>query len=208
MYVSIKTGLLVIALIVFQNSFISAQENNLEVRFDSRLESILILNMDPEAIVEFGIREINDQLYQITKTPEDINFSVESTGSWNLSISAVEPYFTGTNDSSQKIPVDFIGFYIENRGTNWDNGLFSNIANLTRDTVLSMSADRITVLTNGKRGNIGGADKNSFVLRWKFNYEDEAAKIKKFTGMKIKDDYYSGKFFITLSESQVPWKSE
>lgn len=199
-----KNGLYLFIFLIFPFTHLKAQENNLEVKFDSRLESILILNMDPETNLEFGIREINDQLYQITKTPEDINFSIESTGSWNLSITAADPYFTGTNDSSQKIPVDFIGFYIENRGSNWDNGLFSNIANLTRDTVISLSADKITVLTNGKKGNIGGSDKNSFVLRWKFNFEDEATKIKKFTGMKIKDDYYSGRFFITLSESQMP----
>ncbi len=193
---------------VFINFFVGsyAQEHILEVQVASKLESILNLNMDPNARVEFGIQEVNENLYQVTKEPEDINFSIESTGAWNVSISSADPYFTGTNDSCSKIPVDFIGFYIENRGTNWDNGLFSNIANLTRDTVISLSAEKITVLTNGNRGNIGGTDRNSFVIRWRFNYEDEALKIKKFTGMKIKDDYYSGKFFITLSESQTQYK--
>ena len=193
---------------VFINFFVGsyAQEHILEVQVASKLESILNLNMDPNARVEFGIQEVNENLYQVTKEPEDINFSIESTGAWNVSISAADPYFIGTNDTSSKIPVDFIGFYIENRGTNWDNGLFSNIANLTRDTVISLSAEKITVLTNGNRGNIGGTDRNSFVIRWRFNYEDEALKIKKFTGMKIQDDYYSGKFFITLSESQTQYK--
>ncbi len=183
-------------------SLLQAQETNMEVGFESKLESVLILNMPPDAKVEFGVKEINDNLYQITKTPDDINFSIESTGSWNLSISAEDAFFTGSNDSSQKIPIDFMGFYIENRGTNWDNGLYSNIANLTKDTVMSLTPDKITVLSSGKRGNIGGTDRNSFVLRWKFNYDDEASKVKRFNGLKIKDDFYSGKFFITLSESQ------
>lgn len=74
--------------------------------------------------------------------------------------------------------------------------------------MLTLSVDKVTVLTNGKRGNVGGSDKNAFVIRWKFTYEEEAKKIKRFTGMKIKDDYYAGKFFITLSESQTPWKPE
>lgn len=203
-----QTGLLALLLLLLTASLVGAQENNMEIRFDSRLESILNLNMDPEANIEFGLRQISDELYQVTKSPEDVNFSIESTGSWNLSISAIDPYFKGTSDSSQKIPLDFIGFTIESLGSNWDNGLFSNTANLTKDTVLTLSVDKITVLTNGKRGNVGGSDKNAFVIRWKFTYEEEARKIKRFAGMKIKDDYYAGKFFITLSESQTPWKPE
>lgn len=184
----------------------SAQEMDMETRVEANLESVLILNMDPEANIEFGIKEINDNLYQVTKTPDDVNFSVEATGNWNLSISATEPYFSGINDSSQKIPIDFIGYYIENKGTNWDNGLFSNIANKSKDTLLALTTKETTILINGRRNNIGGADNNSFVLRWKFIYEDEITKMKKFSRFKIKDGYYVGGFYVTLSESSIPYK--
>ncbi len=183
-----------------------AQETNIEVRTEAILESILVLNIDPDAVIEFGIKEVNDNLYQITKKPDDVNFSVESTGNWNLSISATDPYFTGTNDPNQKIPVDFIGYYIENMGNNWDNGLFSNIANKTKDTLLPLKARETMILINGRRNNIGGSDNNSFILRWKFIYEDEITKMKKFSSFKIKDDYYMGGFHITLSESLTPYK--
>ncbi len=186
----------------------AGQETILEVQFETRLESILTLNIDPNARVEFGIQEINENLYQITKMPDDVHFSVESTGNWTLSIAAADSYFTGTNDSTQKIPVDFIGFTVQNLGTNWDNGLFSNIANVSKDTTLSLSEERITILTNGRVGNIGGTDKNSFLLRWKFVLEDEPAKITRFTGMRLKDDYYTGNFYIILTEAQEPPKSD
>ena len=183
-----------------------AQETYMETRVIARLESVLVLNIDPDANIEFGIKEINDNLYQITKNPDDVNFSVESNGNWNLSISASNPYFRGINDSSQKIPINFLGYYIENKGTNWDNGLFSNIANKTKDTILPLKTDETTILINGTRNNIGGYDNNSFVLRWKFIFEDELTKMKEFSSFSIKDDYYIGEFYITLSESRAPFK--
>jgi len=184
----------------------TAQEIDIETRVEAKLESVLILNIDPNANIEFGIKEINDNLYQITKNPDDVNFSIESTGNWNLSISAIDQYFNGINDTSQKIPVDFIGYYIENKGENWDNGLFSNIANKSKDTLLPLTTKETMILINGKRNNIGGSDNNSFVLRWKFIYEDEITKMKEFSNLKIKDDYYIGGFYITLSESMTPYK--
>jgi hypothetical protein len=60
-----------------------AQETNLEVQFESRLETVLTLNIDPESNIEFRIEEVNEHLYQITEQPDDIYFSVESTGNWN-----------------------------------------------------------------------------------------------------------------------------
>lgn len=183
-----------------------AQGIDMETRVEANLVSVLILNIDPQANIEFGIKEINDNLYQVYKNPDDVNFSIEATGNWNLSISATEPYFSGINDSSQKIPVDFIGYFIENKGTNWDNGLFSNIANKSKDTLLALTTKETTILINGRRDNIGGADNNSFVLRWKFIYEDELTKMKKFSSFKIKDDYYIGGFYLTLSESSIPYK--
>ncbi len=185
---------------------LTAQEIDMVTGVEAKLESVLILNIDPDATIEFGIKEINDNLYQVTKNPDDVNFSVEATGNWNLSISATDSYFSGINDSSQKIPVDFIGYFIENKGTNWDNGLFSNIANKTKDTLLALTTKETTILINGRRNNIGGADNNSFVLRWKFIYENDLTKMKKFSRFQIKDDYYVGGFYITLSESGIPYK--
>ncbi len=183
-----------------------AQTIDMETRVEARLESVLILNIDPEANIEFGIKEVNDNLYQITKTPDDVNFSIESTGNWNLSISATNPYFKGINDPNQEIPIEFIGYYIENKGTNWDNGLFSNIANKTKDTLLPLRTEETMILINGKRNNIGSATNNAFVLRWKFIYENELTKMKEFSNFKIEDDYYIAGFYITLSESYTPYK--
>jgi hypothetical protein len=171
------------------------------IHTEARLESVLILRMDPERYVEFGIEQVNEDLYHITKHPEDVMFSVESTGNWDLSISANEPYFTGENDESHKVPVDFIGLTIENMGTNWDNGLFSNIANATKDTILYLEDERTELLASGMRGNIGGSEMNSFILRWKFFYEDESLRTLKFSNFNIPDDLYKVGYTITLSES-------
>jgi len=179
----------------------NAQENNIEANFRTRLESVLILNVDPEIRIEFGLNEVNDNLFQVTKAPDAINFSVESTENWNLSITASDPYFRGVNDPSQKIPVEFLGFYIESLGTNWDNGVFSNISNKTKDTVISLSEEKTVVLANGRRNNIGGTDKNSFILRWKFMNEDSDLNLKEISNLNLKDDRFIGRFFITLSES-------
>lgn len=184
----------------------TAQKIDIETVVEAKLESMLILNIDPNANIEFGIKEINDNLYQITKEPDDVNFTVESTGNWNLSISATEPYFYGVNDSTRKIPIDFIGYTIDNQGNNWDNGLFSNIANKSKDTILPLRMEETMVMINGSRNNIGNSDNNKFVIRWKFIYENELTKMKKFSLFDIKDDYYVGGFYVTLSESNIPNK--
>jgi hypothetical protein len=182
---------------------ISAQETPLLVVTEAKLDNVLLLKMTPEKYVEFGIKKINENLYQITKQPDDVMFSVESTGNWNLSISAAEPFFTGKDDSTHKIPVSFLGLFVESTGENWDNGLFSNMANATKDTVISLSDDKINLLESGVKGNIGSSTENSFILRWKFFYEDDALKIRKFTDFEIFDDIYRVGYYITLSESTV-----
>jgi len=180
---------------------LSAQETPVLINTEARLDNVLLLRMTPERYVEFGITKINENLYQITKQPDDVMFSVESTGSWNLSISSADPYFTGVEDSTHKVPVDFIGLYVENTGTNWDNGLFSNMANATKDTIVYLSPDRTSLLESGVKGNIGGSEQNSFILRWKFFYEDDALKTRKFSDFDINDDNYKVGYYITLSES-------
>lgn len=180
----------------------NAQQVPILVGHEARLESVMVMNIEPDTYVEFGIKRINDSLYQIINQPEDVFFNVESTETWNLSFATAEPYFRGVNDSNLTIPVDFVGFYIENLGRNWDDGLFSNIVNATKDTVLFLSSEKRTVLENGERSNIGGKTQNSFVIRWKFFYEDDALKTRKFSDFNIQDDYYYVRFYITLSESK------
>src|SRR5512133_1404181 len=118
---------------------LGAQETPILINTEARLESVLVLKMEPNQYVEFGIKKINENLYQITKQPDDIMFSVESTGNWDLSINATSAVFTGNSDPEHKVPVDFLGLYVENTGTNFDNGLFSNMANATKDTIVSLS---------------------------------------------------------------------
>lgn len=180
-----------------------AQETPMLINTEARLDNVLLLRMSPEMYVEFGIKKVNENLYQITKQPDDVMFSVESTGNWDLSISAEDVNFTGISDSTHKIPVDFLGLHVENTGTNWDNGLFSNMANVTKDTIVYLSADRTMLLESGVRGNIGGSIENSFILRWKFFYEDDALKIRKFSDFDIVDDVYRVGYRVTLSESMA-----
>jgi len=175
----------------------------METHFEARLESMLILNVDPEVRIEFEITRVNDNLYQITKFPDDVPFSVESTTDWKLSIAASEPYFRGVNDPSQTIPIDFISFYIDNRGKNWDNGPFSHIANRTKDTLIALTGEHTVVLANGAKNNIGGQSRNDFVLRWKFNFEEEMSKMRIFSNLDIQEDNFVGRFYITLSETDV-----
>ena len=189
-------------------SGLSAQETPMLINTEARLDNVLLLKMTPERYVEFGIKKINENLYQITKQPDDVMFSVESTGCWNLSISAADSYFTGKNDSTHKVPVDFMGLYVENTGSNYDNGLFSNMANATKDTIVCLAPEKTSLLESGARGNIGASSQNSFVLRWKFFYEDDALKVRKFTEFDINDDNYTVGYFITLSESTANNKIE
>lgn len=179
-----------------------AQESQFETQFEAKLESVLVLNIKPETLIEFGVKKVNDNLYQISKPPEDVYFSVESTSNWNLSISTEGDFFKGKKDSTQKIPVEFLGYSIENRGDNWDNGLFSNITNKAKDTVISLSPNENMVLVNGSRNNIGGSAENAFILRWQFNFEDEVSKAKRFSRMDVEDDYFTGRFYLTLSECE------
>jgi hypothetical protein len=175
-----------------------AQETPILINTEARLENVLILRMTPEKYVEFGIKKINENLYQITKQPQDVMFSVESTGNWDLAISAADSFTV--RRFTHKIPIDFVGSR-ENTGTNWDNGLFSNIANATKDTIVCLTPERTNLLESGARGNIGSSEQNSFILRWKFFYEDDDLKIRKFSDFDINDDDYKVGYFITLSES-------
>jgi hypothetical protein len=204
MNVRIRICLVISALTLLALLNLSGQETPLLISTEARLENVLILRMTPEQYVEFGIKRINDNLYQITKQPDDVMFSVESTGNWNLSLSASDIYFTGVSDSTHKIPVDFLGFFVENTGTNWDNGLFSNIANATKDTVVFLTPEKTQLLESGARGNIGGSAENSFILRWKFFYEDDALRTRRFMDYMIEDDNYRVGYYITLSESTNP----
>jgi hypothetical protein len=194
-------GSLLMFAILYNCNLVNAQGEIMETQVSATLESVLILNINPDVNVEFGIIEISENLYQITRKPDDIHFSVESTANWNLSISAGDNYFTCVDDSSCKIPIDFVGYQIENKGTNWDNGLFSHIANRTKDTTMSLSTKKTVVLVNGNKNNIGGAEQNAFVLRWKLNFDDDLLKIDKFYKYKIKEGYYRADFFITLTEN-------
>lgn len=178
-----------------------AQKDPVFVYVEARLENVLSLHLSPDSYCEFGIKKINDGLYQITKPPEDIIFDVESTGNWNVAISSEKPYFTGVNDTTSKIPIDFIGFTIENIGESWDDGLFSHIANLTKDTVIHLTDQTTRVLENGMLNNIGGSNRNSFILRWRFDYEDENLRTKEFSDFDIQDDLYKVAFYLTLSEN-------
>jgi len=188
-------------MVMMLNAFSNAQETPVQIFTTANLGTILSLNIEPETFCEFGIQKVNQGLYQITRQPEDVMFTVEATGNWNLSISSDQSYFRGVNDSTKRIPLDFVGFYIESRGTNWDDGLFSNIANATKDTTLFLSPDRKMILENGMRNNLGNAERNSFVLRWKFFYENDEMRTKKFSDFDILDDNYTVDFSITLSES-------
>lgn len=189
-------------------SYSLAQQVPTIVNVEARLGNVLSLNISPDSWCEFGIQQMNDNLYQITRPPKDVMFNVESTGNWNLAISTKDAYFTGVNDSSLKIPVEFVGFTIENVGEHWDDGLFSNIANLTKDTVIHLTHERTVLLENGSLSNVGGARKNSFILRWKFDYEDEALRLTEFSDYLIQDDFYKVGFFLTLSESDPKGKRE
>jgi hypothetical protein len=182
---------------------LQAQETPMLISTEARLENVLLLRIDPDARLEFGIKKINENLYQITKQPDDVMFSVESTGNWDLSISADDSVFTGISDTTHNVPVDFVGLNVENRGTNWDNGVFSNMANITKDTVVYLTTERTKLIESGVRGNVGSADNNAFILRWKFFYEDEVLKLRKFSDYNIEDDNYTVGFFITLSESTM-----
>jgi len=200
-FTSVKYFLIIGLITSFWQLKTFAQDHIMEVGVSTTLESMLILNVDPDVSVDLGIMEVGDNLYQVTKYPEDVAFSIESTENWSLSISSTDDYFTCIDDSSCKVPLDFVSFYIENKGTNWDNGLFSDIANRTKDTTLTLSTKKKTVLVNGNKNNIGGADENSFVLRWKISFEDNLIKMDKFSDLKIKDGYYKANFYLTLTES-------
>lgn len=193
-------------LIMLPQLKLAAQEIPILINTEARLENVLMLKIAPDMRVEFGIKKINENLYQITKQPDDVMFSVESTGNWDLSISADNSQFTGISDSTHKVPVDFLGLLVENTGTNWDNGLFSNMANITKDSIVYLSPERTKLLESGVRGNVGSSENNSFILRWKFSFEDEVLKIRRFSDYIIEDDNYTVGFYITLSESTVHTK--
>jgi hypothetical protein len=199
--------IIALGLFIWMPAFeLAAQEIPILINTEARLENVLMLKIAPDMRVEFGIKKVNENLYQITKQPDDVMFSVESTGNWDLSISADNSQFTGINDSTNKIPVDFLGLYVENTGSNWDNGLFSNMANITKDTVVYLSPERTKLLESGVRGNVGSSENNSFILRWKFFFEDEVLKLRRFSDYNIEDDNYTVGFYITLSESTVHTK--
>ncbi len=184
-----------------------AQDNSRDIDFRSDLASLIQLNIAPDVYLEFGINEINDKLYQITKYPDDLIFSVESTEDWTLSIAATTFYFRGVQDSTLTIPVDFIGFTVENHGNNFDNGLFSNIYNTTKDTILELSSEKKMIMTNGRRHNIGNAKDNYFILRWKFLYQDDPLRMREFYNFRMANDLFRVGVNLTLTKSLDPVQS-
>lgn len=178
-----------------------AQDVPRHVNFTTKLEPLLMLNVEPDIEVEFGIMEINDDLYHVTKYPDDVMFSVEATTNWNLAINTNNPYFSGVNNPALKIPVEFVGYYVENYGNNWDNGSFSNIINTTKDTIAELSVDRKMILRNGRRNNIGSGERNSFILRWKLIPENDALKLKNYAHLFLTDEHFKVNVQLTLQET-------
>ena len=197
----IKSLIQVVVLIVTLTRVAFGQDETSEVFVKVVLQPMLYLNVEPNPEVEFGIMEINQDLYHVTKQPEDIMFSVESTTNWNLSISTEQPFFSGEKHPEHKIPVEFVGYTIEDLGTNWDNGSFSNILNYSKDTILELSAERRQVLTNGRRNNLGGADRNSFIIHWKLLFESNALRMRNYSQYFMQDDRYKVNVHLTLSET-------
>jgi hypothetical protein len=193
--------IIVVILLLKVNSLFSQNESWSDVNFKAVFESVLQLNIDPDAKVEFGMREINDKLFQITNYPEPVMFSIDATSNWSLDFATSASYFSGENDSSLKIPVDFMGYTIESYGTNWDNGDFSNIINLTKDTIFPLSEERRMVLKNGRRNNIGGGNQNFFIIRWNFFDNTDNIDESKFSNLKMTNDSFSVGLKLTLAEN-------
>jgi len=187
--------------------FLAAQIKDGNINLRSDLVSLIQLNIDPDVRLEFGINEVNEKLYQITKYPADVIFSVESTENWTLSIAATTSYFRGVQDSTLTIPVDFIGFTVESHGNNFDNGMFSNIYNATKDTIIELSTEKKMMLTNGRRHNIGNAKDNYFILRWKFLYQDDPLRMREFYNFRMANDLFRVGVSLTLTRSLAPVQS-
>jgi len=185
--------------VVFNN--LVAQVTPREVFMTVALQPMLQLNVNPDVVVEFGLLEVNEDLYHVTKKPEDVMFSVESTTNWNLSVSSTKPYFTGEKNPEHKIPVEFVGYTIEDLGTNWDNGSYSNILNMSKDTVLELSPERTEVLTNGRRNNMGDVSMNSFTLHWKLLFENNALRMRNYSRYFMTDERFKVNVQLTLSET-------
>jgi len=180
---------------------IYGQDISREVFAKVVLQPMLYLNVEPNLEIEFGILEINQDLYHVTKQPEDVLFSVESTTNWNLSISTEQPFFVGEKHPEHKIPVEFVGYTVEDLGTNWDNGSFSNILNYSKDTIIELSPERTQILTNGRRNNMGDANRNSFVIHWKLLFENNALRMRNYSQFFMQDDRYKVNVQLTLSET-------
>ncbi|NOX86106.1 MAG: hypothetical protein GXO86_09105 [Chlorobi bacterium] len=179
-----------------------AQENiSSQVFATVVLQPMMYLNVEPNLEIEFGILEINQDLYHVTKQPEDVIFSIESTTNWNLSVSTEQAFFVGEKNPDHKIPVEFVGYTIEDLGTNWDNGSFSNILNISKDTILELSPERTQVLTNGRRNNMGDADMNSFIIHWKLLFESNALRMRNYSQYFMEDERFKVNVQLTLSET-------
>jgi hypothetical protein len=178
-----------------------AQEIPREIEATVVLQPMLQLNVDPNVQVEFGLLEVNEELYHVTKKPEDVLFSIESTTNWNLSVSADQPYFSGTKHPEYKIPVEFVGYSIENLGTNWDNGSFSNIINTSKDTIVELTPEQKQILSNGRRNNMGDKDMNSFIIHWKLLFENNKLRMKNYSHYFLEDERFKVNVNLTLSET-------
>ena len=77
------------------------------------------------------------------------------------------------------------------------------MANATKDTLVYLTPEETSLIESGVKGNIGGSKENAFILRWKFFYEDEALRTRKFSDFNIEDDLYRVGYYITLSESTI-----
>ena len=195
----IRLGIILFTLLA-TNVYAQEQEAR-EVFAKVVLDPFMCLNVQPDLEIEFGILEINQDLYHVTKQPDDVLFSVESTANWNLSISTEQAYFTGEKNPDHKIPVEFVGYTVEDLGTNWDNGSFSNILNYSKDTILELSPERTRVLANGRRNNMGDADMNSFIIHWKLLFERNALRMRNYSQYFMEDERFKVNVQLTLSET-------
>lgn len=199
--VGLLLGLATIAQPVVDNAIIPVSVN---------LNSILRLNVTSGGNIEFTVNNIDQYTSGIVNSPRyDTKFTVASSVDFNVLMYA-EGDLLGADNTAHTLPVDNVGYILENTGSGAPSGTnytFINDAG-TGDvsTITPLNATATTAIITGVDGaSAGNTAKNAFTIHWELATTGGAAPLTgvNTTGISllaqsIAPDRYTTNVFLVL----------
>ncbi len=184
LFIGLLLGMATIAQPVVDNAIIPVAVN---------LNSILRLNVTSGGNIEWTVNTIDQYQNGIATGPRyQTDFTVASSVDFNIELYAEDADLLGTDDVSNTMPLDNIGYTVVapggGDGTNW---------NLPATTA-AISNSAVAVVTSIANNGAGDITQNAFQIQWEMGTSGTGMNAQSLLQQSIAPDRYSTNVFLVL----------